>query len=72
MVATDNIKAGEILVQANFSFLFPLRKIIAICQTIHWQKKHNSTDPFFKPYLDSLPKLAKLLFVENREKIQRW
>ena len=69
MVATDNIKAGEILVQANFSFLFPLRKRNGNMSDYTMAEiLYNSTDPFFKPYLDSLPKTCQTAICGNRVK----
>jgi hypothetical protein len=60
MVATEDIKEGETLVMANFSFLFPFRKSTGVISdrdmALYLQ---NNTDPFWKTYLDSLPKTCQ-------------
>eukprot|EP00943_MAST-04B_sp_MAST-4B-sp1_P002350 g2350.t1 len=60
MVATEDIKEGEILVKANFSFLFPFRNSSGVIadkdMALHLL---NNTDTFWKTYLDSLPKTCQ-------------
>ena len=67
MVATEDIKKGEVLVKADTTFLFPLGKPATNMTTYDVARAlHRNKDPKWKVYIDSLPKTCQTAFCGNK------